>query len=416
MNEQPPIARATPAMSAWEEEEHVKRLHDLCHPSNQPDGGRDDLRRGFAAQRLQRERELDLRRRVIDFTHWTHTAHDRSIADIAISLHLAPRTLCKWFADFHANLPTPLPLGRPAIRSSRDDRQAVLALLSELGPATGLPTLQDCFPLMPRAELDNLLRRYRAVWQKRHHYAPHFLEWTTPGAVWAIDFSEAPAPIDGQFKNLLAVRDLASHQQLLWTPVADMTADAAIRGLSSLFAIHGAPLVLKSDNGPAFVAEQTRAFLESRNVFCLFSPPHTPRYNGSIEAGIGSLKSRTERHAQRHGHPGYWTTDDVAFAQLEANATARPRGPRGPTPDDLWAQSSPITLPQRTTFTITVERHRADVQAREGESKYGPRTDAKERLMDRDAIRRALGEHDLLFFSRRRLPLPFSDANTAEIR
>ena len=216
-------------------------------------------------------------------------------------------------------------------------------------------------------------------------------------------------------KRVQALGGAKNHMLVLPDADLDMAADAAIDGLACLFAIHGAPLVLKSDNGPAFIAEQTRTFLESQNVFCLFSPPHTPRYNGAIEAGIGSLKSRTERHAQRHGHPGYWTADDIAFAQAEANATARPQGPRGPNPDDLWAQRSPITLPQRLAFTATVERHRADIQAREGKPKDGPRTDAKERLMDRDAIRRALGEHDLLLFSRRRLPLPINKAKSAEI-
>ena len=43
----------------------------------------------------------------------------------------------------------------------------------------------------------------------------------------------------------------------------------------------------------------------------LFSPPGVPRYNGAIEAGIGSLKARAEQHATRHGHRGAWTWDDV---------------------------------------------------------------------------------------------------------
>ena len=305
-------------------------------------------------------------------------------------------------------------LGRPVLRSSRDERNAVLAVLDELGPATGLPTLQDAFPEMPRAELHNLLVRYRIVWQKRHHHAPHTLHWQTPGTVWAIDFSEAPQPIDGLFPYILAVRDLASHEQLLWRPVSSLTADDTIAGLASLFALHGPPLVLKSDNGSAFIAEQTQTFLQSANVFCLFSPPRTPSYNGAIEAGIGSLKSRTERHAQHHGHPAYWTADDLAFAQAEANATARPKGPSGPTPDILWSQRTPITLSQRTAFHDTVEQRRTEIQTREGQPTDGTPNAAKERLMDRDAIRRALVEHDLLLFSRRRFPLPINKAFSAK--
>jgi transposase InsO family protein len=414
---------ATPNASSsvldpWQEEVHVKRLIELCHGGNALCDPPPATARGFNAQRDRRALERDLRGRVVDFVDSTHRRHGWSMTDIAIELQMAPRTLRQWFADFQQTTierPRPLPLGRPAIRSSRDDRQAVLAVLDELGPATGLPTLQDAFPNMPRAELHNLLVRYRAVLQKRYHHAPHTLTWTVPGSVWAIDFSEAPAPVDGIFPYLLAVRDLASHQQLLWTPVASMTADSAIAGLSRLVARHGAPLVLKSDNGSAFIADEFQNFLASAGVFALYSPPRTPRYNGSIEAGIGSLKTRTDRHAQRQGRPTSWSADDLAFAQAEANATARPQGPRGPTPDDLWSLRNPITDSQRTTFAETIERHRRDIQAREGHPTNGTPTTAKERLMDRDAIRRALVEHDFLLFSRRRLPLTIRSQKTAEI-
>ena len=54
----------------------------------------------------------------------------------------------------------------------------------------------------------------------------------------------------------------------------------------------------------------------------------------AIEAGIGSLKTRTEEHATWQGHAAEWTCDDVEAARAEANATARPRGPSKPTPDE----------------------------------------------------------------------------------
>jgi hypothetical protein len=56
-------------------------------------------------------------------------------------------------------------------------------------------------------------------------------------------------------------------------------------------------------------------------------------YNGAIEAGIGSLKTRTERQALWAGRPGPWTWQDVEAARQEANATARPHGAYGPTPE-----------------------------------------------------------------------------------
>ena len=90
--------------------------------------------------------------------------------------------------------------------------------------------------------------------------------------------------------------------------------------------------------------------MQTHGVASLFSPPHWPRYNGAVEAGIGSLKGRTEAHAARHGHPGLWTWDDVAGAMLEANALARPRGEHGPSPEALWAARSVITATDRECF------------------------------------------------------------------
>ena len=278
--------------------------------------------------------------------------------------------------------------------------------MKELGPATSVATLRDCFPWLPRVELEDLLKRYRRVWQKRHQHAPHSLRWQRVGAVWAMDFSEAPRPIDGVYPYLFAVRDLASHQQLLWLPTFDMRAVTVIDALWRLFHTHGVPLVLKADNGSAFLADTTQDFLLSVGVSLLFSPPRTPWYNGSIEAGIGSLKTRTERHAD---HPGYWTCDDVAAAQIEANATARPQGETGPTPDELWSTRRAITPEERRLFQETVRSRRAEL------GPQGERSSREERCMQRKAIRRVLVEHGILLFSRRRIPLPITNQKTANI-
>ena len=53
------------------------------------------------------------------------------------------------------------------------------------------------------------------------------LTWPVTGSVWAIDYAEPPAPIDGRYDALLAVRDLASGMQLLWQPVEAATGDNA---------------------------------------------------------------------------------------------------------------------------------------------------------------------------------------------
>src|SRR5262249_52130608 len=79
------------------------------------------------------------------------------------------------------------------------------------------------------------------------------------------------------------------------------TAVEVTGALTSLFVQHGPPLVLKSDNGSAFGAGVVQELLAGVGVIPLFSPPYWPRDNGSIEAGIGAMKSRTERQGERAG-------------------------------------------------------------------------------------------------------------------
>ena len=135
-----------------------------------------------------------------------------------------------------------------------------------------------------------------------------------------------------------------------------------------------------------------------------------PSYNGSIEAGIGSLTSRTEQHAARQGHPGHWTWDNAA-ARLEANATARPRGPLGPSPDQLWTARQPITQQERSQFQIPVARHLQDLEAVLGQ----PQNDFEQRATDREAIRLALVELGFLYYSRSSIPLPITTKKAASI-
>lgn len=115
------------------------------------------------------------------------------------------------------------------------------------------------------------------------------------------------------------VPDLGSGALLLSLPAVTVTAEVVCAALRSLFREHGAPLVLKNDNGSGFIAEATRTLLDAHGVLPLLSPPSTPRFN----------------EASRHGRPGEWTCDDVEAARGIANATSRPLGAARPRPDEL---------------------------------------------------------------------------------
>jgi transposase InsO family protein len=388
----PPAGPAEQAEAAL-----VEQLRDAT-PAPPP------TRRGRRVRRWQDRRRRELVRRHAVAVAADIGAVGYTTTEIAELLHVTARTLRQWRHDDTAARDSIRLLGRPASRSAPDQRNAVIHYLDRYGPGVGLPPLREAFPTMTRAELDDLLTRYRRVWRQRQRQPLCVLTWTTPGTVWAMDFAEAPAAIDGVGPYLLAVRDLASGRQLLWQPLRAATAAAAAEALAGLLVVHGAPLVLKSDNGSAFGAPAVATLLHNFGVVSLFSPPHTPSYNGSIEAGIGSLKARTAAHAARLGRLGAWTWDDVAAARLEANATARPRGPRGPTPDEAWAARASIPLSDRVSFAELVEDHRWAARRELVLPPSGPLPIPTERAIDRIAIRRALVERGVLLFARRSIP------------
>jgi transposase InsO family protein len=325
---------------------------------------------------------------------------------VAAMLNLSPRTLRDWRHDFAAGTRPICALGRPVLRSPREQRDAVIHLIDEAGPAIGVPALRAAFPTMPRAELDDLLARYRRLWRRRHYQPLRVLHWQEPGRVWAIDFTGPRSLIEGSCPYLLAVRDLASGRQLLWLPTEEATARVAADALAGLFALHGAPLIVKCDNGSPFTSGTARQLNHDAEVEMLFSPPGMPRYNGAIEAGIGSLKTRTEQHAARHGRPGQWLFDDLAAAQHEANALARLGG--GATPDATWASRTMISAEERTLFRAEVNRQRTAPDA-------NPKTDLSASARERHSIRRALEGLGYLTYTRRRLPLPITSKKVAII-
>jgi transposase InsO family protein len=322
---------------------------------------------------------------------------------VATQLHLKPRTLRLW----QAYQPVDLVLrGRPLACSPVAVRNDVIAWLDEAGPALSLASLRQGFPEMARAELEDLLVRYRRLWRHKHQHAPHVLHWPVAGVVWAIDFAAAPQPIEGRYPYLLAARDLGSGAQLLWLPVETMTAEVTLAALTSLVAWHGPPLVLKSDNGSAFVADVTQRWRCENGVEWLYSPPRLPQYNGSCEAGIGALKWRTEGWAQRGGRPGQWSYDDVEAARLEGNAGGA---------EALWLARPRLTEEERRRFAATLAGCREAAEQERGKEAGAAMNEQEQRSLDRVAIRRALVAHGYLLFSRRRIPLPIRPKKVASI-
>lgn len=322
----------------------------------------------------------------------------------SVALRMSARTLRHWRRRQRAQRLAPAIRGRRAVDCDVEVRNQVIHFLHRVtGPSVGLPALRCLFPKIPRCVLGELLTRYRRVWRRR--YAPwgFRLTWHHAGRIWAMDHSEAYQPVDGTYPYLFAVRDLASHQQLAWQPMRTVTAEETWPILEALFQEHGAPLVLKNDNGSAFVADDLRRAVRYEEIAQLFSPPHCPSYNGAVERSNDVMKTYTGHHAVSEGHPHAWKTADVEHARQLANTISRPWGEHGPTPNEAWQARKPIDAEERGKFQAALAKHRAvallELDLVEAEQ---PLSLADQARLDRLAMPRALEELGYLTFKRER--------------
>lgn len=323
----------------------------------------------------------------------------------AASLGISSRTLRHWKKYGAQDGSELCPRGRPPVRCSAESRNAVVRFVHQVtGPAVGLPALQALFPSLPRVILADLLYRYRRVWRRRYRQSGFELQWHHAGAVWAMDFSEAHYPVDGVYPYVFAVRDLASHRQLAWQPVADEKAETVLPILRQLLAEYGPPLVLKSDNGSAFIAETVQSAMLEAVVAQLFSPARRPQYNGALERSNSTHKVYTQQHAALDGHPFRWTSDDLAHAKQLANTISRPWGSTGPTPDEAWQQRSPITDDARRVFQEALGQARIQAAHDLGLDLTAALSVPDRARLDRMAIARTL--EDLGYLTKTRVDRP----------
>jgi hypothetical protein len=256
-------------------------------------------------------------------------------------LGMSRRTLDGWLHDAEVGRETLRLRGRPLLTCNQPIEQEMASWLHVHGPSICLSALQEEFPRVRPAPLVRFFREYRAEYERQHD--------------------------EGWKRAIFTVRDLANHYHLLWTPVSSETADAAVRQLRVLFITCGAPLLLKCDNGSAFLSERMKRFLEAWGVTPLYSPPRSPWSNGAIERANLTLKRATAHEAELAGHPGWWRTDDLDGALSKTNAHCRPWGVGGGLPVEQWEKRPCITAEERKDFLEALARARADVREQCGE-------------------------------------------------
>jgi hypothetical protein len=368
--------------------------------------------RGWASQRPRRQAEAAVRDCLAAAGAWARKQGWR-LPVVAARLRVSERSLRRWSARQRRVVAR----GRPVVRPPLAVRQDVLVQLAEGGPGVSAACLRAAFPHVSRAELVDVRGRYRRLCRQRGRGRMARLTWTQTGVVWAADFAWPPEVIEGRYPRLLSVRDLASGMQLAWRPVSGESAAETCGVLTGLFGEHGAPLVLKMDNGPAFRSEELERMLSPQGVAVLYSPAYTPSYNGSVEAGVGAMKGRTEMQAWLRGASGSWTWEDVEAARQEANTVCVGRRASSPTRAQVWASRPRLHETARAALRAEVlrqQRKRVWPEAgAEAESSGGSVLDKA--CPWRVVLRRALVALGYLVLSWRRIPLPIKPQKADKI-
>lgn len=141
-----------------------------------------------------------------------------------------------------------------------------------------------------RRRLRGFIARLRCRHLRRLRNAILHVTWHLPNVAWAIDALHLRTSTADPGVVVVLARDLASHFH--FEPLV-LTAESAphnLDWLQRLCSRHGAPLLLKRDNGSPFNASILDDFLAEYGILPLNSPIRHPSYNGAIEHGVGSFK------------------------------------------------------------------------------------------------------------------------------
>lgn len=358
----------------------------------------------MSEERASHEEEVAFRLRVVAAIE-RQGGGVRLRRDIAKLIGVTDRTLARWQKRVRDGKPVYEKRGRKPKDVPRERRQALLAAMVGLGPHAGVPTLRGLFPEVAYRRIGRMKQRLARVFERRGRWRLRRLDWLRSGAIWATDFTKPKAGLWQGNDRLLLVRDLGSDAQLAAVACKGEKAKTVCAVLLTLFVLFGPPLAIKKDNGSAFKSQCTQGLLAEHDVTPLFSPAYTPEYNGACERSGGCFKQRVAHVA---GCADRWTEQDVDDALWLANTTARPRGARGATPAEAFAERTAVTKAEREAFKQSRARSiDSALQTFQEENDRMP-TCSEHETIKRKATQGALLEHGYLQIRRGRLSTPIS--------
>ncbi len=238
-------------------------------------------------------------------------------------------------------------------------------------PKWGVPRLRRWIPDLPRNAAAAYVHRAKVVLARRRRRNWRRLIWHVPGAVWAIDGTWMDRPVDGRSRRALIVVELHSRDVLALQAVPGERASAVIALLRRRIEQHGAPLVLKADNGSAFIAACVARFSRRHGIALMHSPVRRPRWNGTCEVSGRWAKRNALAAMERRG--------SITLSQCDLDAAV-----------GVAAPPTHVSCELRAHFLAVLVLQLSAVAAERGLALTSPPRDHVRRSLERVAAQRAL--------------------------
>ena len=111
--------------------------------------------------------------------------------------------------------------------------------------------------------------------------------WEYPGGPWKRILVDYAGPYKGE---MLLVIVIAFSKSIEVAIMKETTSTATIRKLREMFAQHGLPDMLVSDNGTNFTSEEFADFMRANGVIHVKTAPCHPSSNGLAERAVQTVK------------------------------------------------------------------------------------------------------------------------------
>ena len=137
-------------------------------------------------------------------------------------------------------------------------------------------------------DIENFVRSCLGCAQAQHMpRAVGLHPWEMPSGPWQRLHLDFAGPFLG--KTFLILVDAYSKWPEV-VPMAGTNAQSTIDVLMSVFAVHGLPHRVVSDNGPPFISHEFRGFCSANDIHHVFSAPYHPATNGEAERFVQTFK------------------------------------------------------------------------------------------------------------------------------